>query len=273
MKKPILYIPLKNYFINDVFEHINDIVNVRVFNFLGNYHRKSKQFTIQNEKKQYYIDEAEKLKKNIPLELFSNFIYNLSSDEHIIIIKESSLAEIIYKSPNIGTKQISIYDNELIEVIYVLDNFKHVFIDDYEDFISKFIEVKGDEYHGLIKNIIDFILMNVLIELANNIDKNKETKYLNSENNSFLSSENNELKWHGTQTEFIELVKALIENGNIRGTQKVIINKLTSVFNIEINNPNKLINDLKKRNNDSETLFLDKLKKSLFDYITLEKKK
>ncbi len=83
----------------------------------------------------------------------------------------------------------------------------------------------------------------------------------------------NDLKWNGTQTEFIELVKALIENGNIKGTQTETISKLSNVFNIKINNENKLINDIKTRNNGSETLFLDRLQKSLFDYITQEKKK
>lgn len=83
----------------------------------------------------------------------------------------------------------------------------------------------------------------------------------------------NLLNWNGTQTEFIELIKALIENGNIKGTQTEIISKLSNVFNIEIKHPNKLITDIKKRNNGSETLFLDKLQKSLLDYITLEKKK
>lgn len=83
----------------------------------------------------------------------------------------------------------------------------------------------------------------------------------------------NMLKWNGTQTEFIELVKSLIENGNIKGTQTEIITKLSNVFNIEIKHPSKLITDIKTRNNGSETLFLDKLQKSLFDYITLEKRK
>lgn len=83
----------------------------------------------------------------------------------------------------------------------------------------------------------------------------------------------NSLNWNGTQTEFIELVKALIENGNIKGTQIEIITNLSNVFNIEIKHLNKLITDIKTRNNGSETLFLDKLQKSLFDYITLEKNK
>lgn len=83
----------------------------------------------------------------------------------------------------------------------------------------------------------------------------------------------NKLNWNGTQIEFIELVKALIENGNIKGTQTEIIKSLSNIFNFKINNENKVINDIKNRNNGSETLFLDKLKKTLFDYITLENKK
>lgn len=83
----------------------------------------------------------------------------------------------------------------------------------------------------------------------------------------------NNLNWNGTQTEFIELAKALIENGNIKGTQTEIIKSLSNIFNIKIKNENKIINDIKTRNNGSETLFLNKLKKTLFDYITLEKKK
>lgn len=81
------------------------------------------------------------------------------------------------------------------------------------------------------------------------------------------------LNWQGSQTEFIELIKALIENGNIEGKQSEIIRKLSYFFNINIKYENKLINDLKTRNNGSETLFLDKLKKSLLNFITLEKKK
>lgn len=81
------------------------------------------------------------------------------------------------------------------------------------------------------------------------------------------------LKFHGNQTAFIELIKALITNENLKGTQKDIINTLSDFFDIEIKNPNKIINDIKNRNNGSETLFLDELKKSLFNHITAEKKK
>lgn len=82
--------------------------------------------------------------------------------------------------------------------------------------------------------------------------------------------ENTEVKWYSNQTEFIELIKALIENKSLRGKQKDIITNLSRIFGIKINNPNKLIQDIKNRNRGSETLFIDKLKTTLFDYITKE---
>jgi hypothetical protein len=81
------------------------------------------------------------------------------------------------------------------------------------------------------------------------------------------------VKWNGTQTEFIELIKSLIENGTLKGKQKDIIENLSQIFGIKINNPNKLISDLKQRNVDSETIFLDKLQSSLYNYITKEKRR
>lgn len=57
----------------------------------------------------------------------------------------------------------------------------------------------------------------------------------------------NLLNWKGSQTEFIELIKALIENGNIKGTQTEIISKISKVFNIDIKHPNKLITDIKTK--------------------------
>ncbi|TXB66858.1 hypothetical protein FRY74_01345 [Vicingus serpentipes] len=86
----------------------------------------------------------------------------------------------------------------------------------------------------------------------------KQIKVINSSN----------IKFTGTQTDFIELVKALIENESLKGnSQKEIIETLSNFLNIKINNPDKLIQDLKKRNNGSETLFLDSLKETLYDYI------
>ena len=71
-----------------------------------------------------------------------------------------------------------------------------------------------------------------------------------------------------TQTEIVELIKALIQNGNIKGLQKDIIPIVSSFFETEVNNQDKIITDLSKRNNGSETLFLDKLKTSLNEFFS-----
>lgn len=86
-------------------------------------------------------------------------------------------------------------------------------------------------------------------------------------NESSYDKNNQAVNWKGTQTDLIELIKALIENGTVKGKQKDIINSISTFFGIEINHPDKLINDIKNRNNGSETLFLDSLKMSLFDYL------
>ena len=79
------------------------------------------------------------------------------------------------------------------------------------------------------------------------------------------------VKFHGEKTKFIELIKALIENGNLKKTdgqtQESIIKSCAQFFEMDIPIPSKLINDLSKRNNGSETLFLNDLQKSLLNYI------
>jgi len=78
------------------------------------------------------------------------------------------------------------------------------------------------------------------------------------------------LKWHGTKIDLIELSKALVENGTLKGTQKDIIDSLGAFFDIDTTNQDKTINDMKKRNNGSETKFLTSLKLSLYKFITKE---
>lgn len=76
-----------------------------------------------------------------------------------------------------------------------------------------------------------------------------------------------EIKFNISQTELMELIKALIENGNVIGLQKNIVIEFSKFFNLEIKNPDKIIQDIKNRNNNSETLFLDKLKTSFLNFI------
>lgn len=88
---------------------------------------------------------------------------------------------------------------------------------------------------------------------------------INNDNESSIS-----VNWNGTQTEFIELIKALIENKTLKGKQKDIIEHASRFFNIVINNPSKTITDIQKRKNGNETLFINKLKTSLLDFINRE---
>lgn len=120
-----------------------------------------------------------------------------------------------------------------------------------------FNEYKYKNFEYTVNQVIDFI--NDKKQELNNLPIN--TKQINK------------LNWNGTKTELTELIKALIENGNIQGTQKDIFNSFTDFLNFDINYQSKLINDIKKRNNGSETIFLDKLKSSLLNFINRENKR
>ena len=76
-----------------------------------------------------------------------------------------------------------------------------------------------------------------------------------------------QLKFKGNQTQLVELVKALVESEMIEGTQTNAIEQFSKFFDIEINNPNKLIQDIKGKNTDSTTAFLDLLKSNLIEYL------
>ena len=84
---------------------------------------------------------------------------------------------------------------------------------------------------------------------------------------SDVSTLKNGLKWTGNQTQLMELIKALVAADVVEGTQKEIIAKMIAFFGIEIKNPDKLIQDIKKRNVGSETLFLTDLQHALSEYL------
>lgn len=75
------------------------------------------------------------------------------------------------------------------------------------------------------------------------------------------------LQWQGGQTELMELAKALIQAGKIKGTQKEVVQSFSEFFQKEIKHPDKLLQDIKNRSNGSETLLLDNLKKNLLEYL------
>ncbi|MDT0649755.1 RteC domain-containing protein [Autumnicola edwardsiae] len=93
------------------------------------------------------------------------------------------------------------------------------------------------------------------------------------ENHKNPNKGKSKIKWEGTQTQLIELIKALIENGSVSGTQKEVIQNISQFFDVEIKYPDKIIQDIKNRNNDNETIFINDLKTSLTNYITKENRR
>ncbi len=174
MTKPNIYLPEKDYFINDVFDYINSTVKTSVINKLGFILRKENHYLSIEKKKQYYFEIAENLSQKIDFNLFEfGFLYNVNFEKNICFIMESTLVNIIQWSPNINDNpnQIAIVGNDLIDTCYVTRDFKEVVIEGYEDFIKKFIEVKGSEYEGLIRQLIDYIVFDYLINLSKNLDQ------------------------------------------------------------------------------------------------------
>lgn len=149
-----------------------------------------------------------------------------------------------------------------------------------QDFIKYELSIKFDAFFYLrvnrydLKQKLEYCFLEILEVEQINFSLIARNKFLNDKLNKNSKLESN-LLWNGTPTEFIELTKSLIENGALKGgkkgTQKEIIEDFSKILNIEIKNPDKLLTDIKKRNNGSETLFIDKLKHTLLNYITKEK--
>ncbi len=82
-----------------------------------------------------------------------------------------------------------------------------------------------------------------------------------------LSQLKNNITFNLRPTELVELVKALAESGKVKGKMKDLYSYFGNAFNVDIKTPDKFLQDIKNRNNDSQTLFLDNLKTSLLDYM------
>jgi RteC protein len=144
--------------------------------------------------------------------------------------------------------------------------------------IKYLIEIKTEFQQD--SGLLDFGDDNFLKKCNLEIDKLKELLEIENTNPTLkiqtITEPQKTLNWQGDKIEFLELIKALIVNGTIdinKNSQKETITILSKVFNIEIKNPDQTINKIKLRNNGSETLFLDKLKTSLFKHITVPTKK
>lgn len=105
-----------------------------------------------------------------------------------------------------------------------------------------------------------------------NIEKEIINLYLKltQQQTKSVKENNHNIEWKANQIETIELIKALIENGSIKGKQKDIINFFSETLKIDIKYSDKQIQDIKNRKNGNETKFLDSLKKALNNFILPE---
>jgi len=193
-------------------------------------------------------------------------------DELHFIDYELGFYQVCYETANVTEQRLIVNNKDYTEYEYrYINEFEYNDINQIDANINENYDIKA-----LIKDdskyMTDGYNLEICDQLTTSFKKIKE--FLNVKKNKLTNdNEFTKVKFHGNQTEFIELIKALTENGNIKGIQKDNIEICSKFFDIEIKYPAKLISDFKIRNNGSETLFLDRLKQSLFDYITLEKKK
>jgi hypothetical protein len=208
--------------------------------------------------------------------------YDIRLDQHIasyedydelhFLNSELGLYQICYETANVTQQRLMMYYTDFTEYEYrYMNEFEYNEINQIDSNINQNSDVRKlivDES----KSMTNGYDMEICEQLTTSFTK--ITEYLNIKKNKPANdNEFKKIKFYGNQTEFIELIKALTENGNLKGIQKDNIEICANFFGVEINNPSKLLNDIKTRNSGSETLFLDKLRKSLFEYITLEKKK
>lgn len=193
-------------------------------------------------------------------------------DELHFIYSELGFYQNCYETANVTEQRLVVNNKDYTE-------YEYRYINEFEYNLINQIDSNGNENYDikvLIKNDSKFLTDGYNLEICDQLTTSfsKIIEYLNIKKNK-LANDNEfpKVKFHGNQTEFIELIKALTENGNLKGIQKDNIEICSKFFNIEIKNPDQTLTKLKLRNNGSETLFLDKLKTSLFNHITLETKK
>lgn len=145
--------------------------------------------------------------------------------------------------------EINFLNNECIKISALIQD------DSYNVNIYKFT---NDNYHKL-----KFSSNRIVKFLRSKIDS--LTTYPN--NTESLETIHPRFKSNVSPTELVELVKALIESKAVNGTVKEIFEDFSKFFNVELKNPHKTFQDIKNREVGNETLFLDKLKSTLYDTI------
>lgn len=70
------------------------------------------------------------------------------------------------------------------------------------------------------------------------------------------------MKWNGTQTDFIEVIKALLEAGLLQGEVKHTAQELGAFLGVEVAKPYQLLKFIKKRKK-STFVALERMQKAL----------
>lgn len=262
MTKPNIYIPQKEYFLSDLFDYINDDIKESAIPMFARIIKSSKRYLQTQDKKKYLLNEAKNISDKIDIDLFElvDFNFKLNITEDTCFVTESSLMSIIdnYRRFYKGN-EITVVQLDVIGVCYALDDYNQIVIEDYQNYINKFYELKVTRQKNIINDIVLYILFISLIDYCENlIVEEKKTIPINS----------NILQWYGTQSELIELTKALIVNGTLKGGQEDIFKSMEKTFNIELKNVGQAITKFNIRNVGNETKFLDKLKSALYNFIS-----
>lgn len=148
-------------------------------------------------------------------------------------------------------------------IISILGSWKHNSVTNFFD--SK-MYTKIRDLDPIKSYIQRAILLEYSFFLTDEYNKTTQENFKQEESKQ-LESDNIRITWQGNPTELVELIRALFLNKSIIGKIGETTNKITSFFDIEIEKPYKLYENIKDRNIGSETLFLNQLKLNLFDEI------
>lgn len=245
----------------------------------------------------YDLELLKALSRDIDFYLFVNVEskgseYSTNEVDEAIKKRLENGLEVPYKIVRIKTNSGINKDTKYVDIEDLLFNFEFYKIRSFKYMINKKIkeienksslgsnefatatnDTKFIKWQGTETELNSFIRRTVHLWRSLKIQEDIKTLEIENKSISIEKSSYAPTQWHGTPTEFIELVKALIESNILKGKQKDIITNLSSVFGLKINNPDKLIQDIKNRNTGSETLFLDTLKTTLYDYFTKENRR
>jgi len=155
------------------------------------------------------------------------------------------------------------------------------FLESYED-NTEIDFLKNDlfSHKNLLNHYLTKIPEGIKIEESSNNQRNInsqrriiefiETKIsiINNKEITTTPAAENCLKWQGTQLEFAELTKALIQSNKLNNelTQSEIFNRLKLFFNVEEFKESEKLKDIRKRTN-TLTPFINTLETSLTNWI------